>query len=250
LTVTESPGTRNRWQTATIRHVSRKTPNVICLFLDTDIGPYLAGQHVDVRLTAPDGYQAERSYSISSAPAAGEIELTVERLDDGEVSTYFHDVAEPGDTFELRGPIGGHFIWEQQDGGPLLLVAGGSGIAPLMSILRHRKNVCSSVPTLLVYSSRGWSGVIFRDELLEMEASDPGLTIIFAITGGHPVRQQDLARRLDDDALGGILTDWGQVPRHAYVCGSNRFVEAAATGLINAGVPAEIIRTERYGGAD
>lgn len=223
---------------------------MISVFLDVAIGPYRAGQHVDIRLTAPDGYQAERSYSIASAPNAERIELAIERLDDGEVSAYFHEVAETGDTFELRGPIGGHFVWEDQDGGPLLLVAGGSGIAPLMSILRYRHDVRSDVPTLLIFSARTWNDIIFREELLALEANDPQFEFIAAITRGIPVREKDIAHRLDDDAIGRVLTDWGQVPRHAYVCGSNRFVEAAATGLINAGVPAEIIRTERYGGAD
>ena len=144
----------SRWQEALIERLLPRTPRVISVFLRAGLGPHEAGQHIDVRLTAPDGYQAQRSYSIASAPGSEIIELAIERLEDGEVSPYFHDIARPGDAIEVRGPIGGHFIWRGQDGGPLLLVAGGSGIVPLMAMLRHRTTVAPDTRALLVYSAR------------------------------------------------------------------------------------------------
>ena len=148
------PQTPLRWQQAAIERIVRQTPRVVSVFLRTALGPHAAGQHVDIRLTAPDGYEAQRSYSIASAPGAPEIELAIERLEEGEVSPYFHEIARPGDTFEVRGPIGGHFVWRAQDGGPLLLIGGGSGVVPLMAIARHRANTAPSTQTLLAYSAR------------------------------------------------------------------------------------------------
>jgi ferredoxin-NADP reductase len=145
-----------RWQQAIIERIEPQTPRVISVFLRSGLQSQAAGQHVDVRLTAPDGYQAERSYSIASAPAIGGIELAIERLEDGEVSLFFHEVARPGDAIEIRGPIGGHFVWRAQDGGPILLIAGGSGVVPLMAMVREWSVTQSKTPVLLVYSARTW----------------------------------------------------------------------------------------------
>jgi ferredoxin-NADP reductase len=238
----------SRWQEAVIERVVHQTPRVASVFLRAPLAPHLAGQHVDVRLTAPDGYQAERSYSIASAPGSEIIELAIERLEDGEVSPFFTDVARAGDTIELRGPIGGHFVWRSADGGPLLLVGGGSGIAPLMSIVRHRAAAAPEVPTLLVYSARGWEELIFRDELLAAQASQPNLSMVITTTREPRHRANDYERRLDRAAVRETLDRWGHAPRHAYVCGSNAFVGAVSSHLVTEGVPAGEIRTERYGG--
>jgi ferredoxin-NADP reductase len=237
------------WREAVIERIERRTSRVVSLFLRVALGPTEAGQHLDVRLTAPDGYQAQRSYSIASAPGDPLIELAIERLEDGEVSPYFVDVALPGDTIEVRGPLGGHFVWRAEDGGPLLLVAGGSGIAPLMSILRHRARVAPLTDALLVYSSRTWDEVIFRDELLRADDEDARMQVIVTTTRGPRHRPSDLERRLDRDALRGLLARWGVAPAHAYVCGSTPFVEAVANALVDEGVSAERVKTERYGGS-
>ena len=239
-----------RWQQATIERIVRQTPRVVSVFLRTAIGPHEAGQHVDIRLTAPDGYEAQRSYSIASAPGAPEIELAIERLEEGEVSPYFHEVAQPGDTFEVRGPIGGHFIWRTQDGGPLLLIGGGSGVVPLMAIARHRANTAPSTQTLLAYSARTWDEIIYRDELFDLEASDANFRLTLTTTREPRHRAHDFDRRLDRLLLSDILEGWGHAPRHAYVCGSNAFVEAVTSALVADGVPAAIVRAERYGGSD
>lgn len=238
-----------RWQNATIERVVAQTPRVVSLFLQTSIARHDAGQHVDVRLTAPDGYQAQRSYSIASAPNAQSLELAVERLDDGEVSPYFHDVAQPGDTFEIRGPIGGHFVWRHEDEGPLLLIGGGSGVVPLMAMIRYRSASAEETPALLIYSARTWDDIIFRDELLDADAGDSRLHVRLAITRGPSHRIGDYQRRLDRTLLREILTTWKHDPRHVYVCGSNRFVESVTAALVLDSIPADRIRTERFGGA-
>ena len=244
-----SAAPRLAWQQAVIDRIVPQTPRVVSVFLRAAMRPQIAGQHVDVRLTAPDGYQAERSYSIASAPGAPEIELAIERLDDGEVSPYFHEVAKAGDAVELRGPIGGHFVWRAVDGGPLLLVGGGSGVAPLMSIIRARHATSSDTPTLLLYSSRTWEDVIFRDELLETEKNDPRLALVLVTTRGPARRAGDFDRRLDGTLLSEALTRWGETPRHVYACGSNLFVESVTSALVAQGIAPERIRAERYGGA-
>jgi ferredoxin-NADP reductase len=236
------------WQTATITRIERQTPRILSFFFRVTLAAHEAGQHVDVRLTADDGYQAQRSYSIASAPGAPELELAIERLDDGEVSPYFHDVAQPGDTVELRGPIGGHFVWRAEDGGPLLLIGGGSGIVPLAAIARHRDQVAPDVPTLLVASARQWADLLYRDELLAMSDRMPGFSMCVTTTREPRRRPGDYDRRLDAMLLSAILARWQRVPRHVYVCGSTPFVETVATLLTHAHVPPMRIRTERYGG--
>jgi ferredoxin-NADP reductase len=236
------------WQSAVIEQIVHRTPRVSSLFLRVPLAAHEAGQHVDIKLTAPDGYQAQRSYSIASAPGAPNIELAIERLDNGEVSPFLHDVARVGDTIEVRGPIGGHFIWRAEDGGPLLLVAGGSGVAPLMSILRHRAAAAPGTRALLAYSARSWDELIFRDELLGMEADDPNFRLVVTTTRGARQRPADLERRLDRELLRDILARWAETPRHVYVCGATVFVESVATALVAEGIPADLVRTERYGG--
>ena len=237
------------WQSATIASVQKRTPRLKSVFLRAGLDPHVAGQHVDVRLTADDGYQARRSYSIASAPGAELLELAIERLDDGEVSPYFHDVAEPGDAIELLGPIGGHFVWRPDDAGPLLLVAGGSGVVPLLAMLRQRAQLCVAVPTMMLYSARNWDELAFADELQSYEAEDASLCVRFVTTRGPQRRPQDLTQRLDAGSLAQQLAEWAYTPRAIYVCGATRFVETIAGGLVRCGVDASAIRTERYGGA-
>jgi ferredoxin-NADP reductase len=237
------------WREAVIERIEAQTPRVKSIFLRAPLAPHDAGQHVDVRLTAPDGYSAQRSYSIASAPGVEYLELAVERLDHGEVSPFLHDVALPGDAIELRGPIGGHFVWRQADGGPLLLIGGGSGVAPLMAMLRHRAIVSPDTEALLVYSSRTWDDLIFRDELLRAEATQAHFRLAVTTTREPRHRPGDFDRRLDGQLLRKILDAWGKSPRVVYVCGATAFVETVADALVADGIPAGRIRTERYGGA-
>ncbi len=238
------------WQEATIIGIASDTPRVKSFLFATPAPiAFRAGQHVDVRLTAPDGYQAERSYSIASAPERTDgIELAIERLDDGEVSPFFHEVAEIGDAIELRGPIGGHFVWSVEDGGPLLLLGGGSGVVPLMSMLRHRAARGSNVPALLLFSARTWEDVIFRDELIAMHDKNDGFNLALALTRDEPRRPEDFGRRVDRAMVAELVTRLPAPPRHVFICGGNPFVEAASEGAIEAGIAAPMIRTERYGG--
>jgi ferredoxin-NADP reductase len=252
--VTETPAGLDsarglRWQQAKITAIVPQTPRVKSFFFELSRPfAFLAGQHVDVRLTAPDGYRAERSYSIASAPEMqSRIELVIERLDDGEVSPFFHDVAEVGDDIELRGPIGGYFVWEVADGGPLLLLGGGSGVVPLMSMIRHRANQNSRVPTLLLFSARTFDDVLFRDELFDLEARD-GFELALALTREPARRARDYGRRIDTTILAELLPRLPYAPKQVFVCGSNPFVEAAADAAIASGIAPGLIRTERYGG--
>lgn len=237
------------WRNAVVERIEHRTSRVASIFLRAAIGSQEAGQHLDIRLTAADGYQAQRSYSIASTPGDPSIELAVEKLEDGEVSPFFVDVARAGDTFEVRGPLGGHFIWRADDGGPLLLLAGGSGVAPLMAIQRHRALSAPDTSALLVYSARTWEEVIFRDELLNAEALDHRFHVVLTTTRAQRHRPADFERRLDRDLLRKILAQWGERPEQVYVCGSTPFVESVATALVEEGVPSSRIRTERYGGA-
>src|SRR4051812_3984559 len=192
----------------------------------------MAGQHVDVRLTAEDGYQAERSYSIASPPEDSRLALTIERLDDGEVSPYLSDELKPGDKLELRGPIGGYFVWEISTGGPLLLVAGGSGIVPLMAMLRHRDSALAHadsaaryhLPVRLLYSSRRWEDVIYRDELARLAEKDPTLEVTHTLTREQPQGWAGYKRRIDREMLESVAWPASEQPR-AFVCGPTPLVE-------------------------
>jgi ferredoxin-NADP reductase len=219
-----------------------ETPRVRSIVLDLPDWPgHRAGQHVDVRLTAEDGYQAQRSYSIASAPEDERLVLTVERLDDGEVSPYLVDELRPGDELELRGPIGGYFVWEASTGGPLLLVAGGSGVVPFRSMLRHRAAAGSDVPARLLYSSRSLDEVIYRDEL-EGSGADVRLTL----TREQPEGWTGYARRIDASLLAEVA--WPRQERPLiYVCGPTAFVEVAAESLVALGHDQAQIKTERFG---
>ena len=200
-----------------------------------------AGQHLDVRLTAEDGYQAQRSYSIASAPGEPPA-ITVERLEDGEVSPYLVDEVRDGDAFEVRGPIGGYFVWDADEAGPVLLVGGGSGIVPLMAMARHRVRAGSEAPMRLLYSSRTWNDVIYRDELESLDAVE----VVHTLTRERPPGWNGYGRRIDDDLLREVAfapTDGARV----YVCGSTRFVDAAADGLVRLGYDPSSVRTERFG---
>src|SRR6266567_3994107 len=208
---------------------------------------HLAGQHVDLRLTADDGYQAERSYSIASPPEDGQhITLTIERLDDGEVSPYLTDELRVGDKLELRGPIGGYFVWEARMGGPLLLVAGGSGIVPLMAMIRHRAAVGSTVATRLLYSSRSFEEVIYRDELDRLVKSSTMLEIAHTLTRVQPPGWTGYHRRIDTQMLREVAWPPDQRPL-AFICGPTPFVETAASSLVTLGNEPARIKTERFG---
>jgi ferredoxin-NADP reductase len=206
-----------------------------------------AGQHVDVRLTAEDGYQAERSYSIASPPEeAPRVTLTVERIDDGEVSPYLTEDLRVGDKLELRGPIGGYFVWEAQLGGPLLLVAGGSGIVPLMAMLRHRAVAGSTVATRLLYSSRSLEDVIYHDELDHLMKSGSLLEVVQTLTRAQPPGWTGYARRIETKMLREVAWPVEQHPL-AFLCGPTPFVETAAASLVELGHEPARIKTERFG---
>jgi ferredoxin-NADP reductase len=223
-----------------------ETPRVKTLVLDVPDWPgHRAGQHVDVRLTAEDGYQAQRSYSIASAPENERLEITVERLDDGEVSPYLAEELVVGDKLELRGPIGGYFVWEAGQEGPLLLVAGGSGVVPLMAMLRHRAATRADVPARLLYSSRTLAEVIYRDELDRLSAADPALEVHYALTREQPEGWSGYASRVDEAIL--RETAFPNGAGVAFVCGPTRFVETVADGLLAVGYAPERVRTERFG---
>ena len=192
-----------------------------------------AGQHVDIRLTAEDGYRAERAYSIASAPGEP-VAITVERLEDGEVSPYLTEVLREGDELELRGPIGGYFVWGPEDGGPLLLVAGGSGVVPFRAMLRHRRRLGSQISTRLLYSSRTLEDVIYRTELDEPET---GLEVVQTLTRAQPTGWGGYARRVDLDMLREVAWPADESPL-AFVCGPTSFVETVADALVGLGYPA------------
>ncbi|MER8372566.1 FAD-binding oxidoreductase [Mesorhizobium sp. M1406] len=247
--MSDAAAVQSPWQTAGIVRIEKRTPRVTSFFFRPSRPfAYRAGQHVDIRLTAPDGYQARRSYSIASAPEIGSvIELAIEKLDDGEVSPFFHEVAAIGDEIELRGPLGGHFIWPQDESGPLVLVGGGSGVVPLMSMVRHRAARNSKVPVILVSSARIWDEVIFRDELIGLDDRRDGFDLVLTLTREAARRPADYARRVDVAMMAQAMARLPEPPGLAFVCGSNAFVSVAAQALIDAGVAAGNIRTERYG---
>jgi ferredoxin-NADP reductase len=238
------PG-RLTWQLGRVVELVDETPRCKSLALELpDWRGHRAGQHVDVRLTAEDGYQAERSYSIASAPEDGQLVLTVERLDDGEVSPYLTDELRPGDELELCGPIGGYFVWEYSQGGPLLMMAGGSGVVPFRAMLRHWTAGQRDVPARLLYSSRTLEDVIYRHELGRM--AEQGAEVELTLTREWPPDWQGHRGRVDR----GLLTDVAWPPQQqplVYVCGPTAFVEAVAEVLVDDGHEPSRIRTERFG---
>ena len=237
---------RLTWQVATVGAVRPETSSVRTIDLDVpDWAGHRAGQHLDIRLTADDGYVAERSYSIASAPGEP-VQVTVERLDDGEVSPYLTEELRPGDEIEIRGPIGGYFVWdgtEPQD--PLLLLAGGSGVVPFRSILRHRARIGSTVPVRLLYSARSLPDVIYRPELA---ASGDGVDVSYTLTRQQPPGWTGHSGRVTPDLLAGVAWPDDLMPL-AFVCGPTAFVETVAGALVGLGYPAGQVKTERYGGA-
>jgi ferredoxin-NADP reductase len=223
------------WQIATVASIKVETPHVKSFRLRLPMWmPHLPGQHYDVRLTAPDGYRAQRSYSIASSPLdEGEVELTVDRLDDGEVSPYFHDVVEEGDQVEVRGPFTSYFVWRGES--PVLLVGGGSGVVPLMAMLRHRRRTMPELPMRLVYSVRSADDVIYADEL--------GDDAVLTFTREPPADWSGHTGRIDSALIGAAAPAGGT----AFVCGSNGFVETATQLLLDAGFAPRDVRTERFG---
>lgn len=238
-----------RWQIGTVQAIRPETDRVKTFTLALpEWRPHRAGQHYDVRLTAEDGYQAERSYSIASAPSrSGVIDLGIERIADGEVSTYFHDVLVEGDRVEVRGPIGGYFVWTPEQGGPLLLVAGGSGVVPLMAMLRARAAAGDRSLATLLYSSRTIGDVIYRDELAQLALTgDHGAMVIHTLTREQPPGWTGYARRIDAEMLAEVTRPLGATPL-VYACGPTVLVESVATQLTALGVAPDRIRTERFG---
>jgi ferredoxin-NADP reductase len=241
--------TQATWQNAVVTGSRQLTPRIKSFTLapEQPFG-FRAGQHVDVRLTAPDGYRAIRSYSIASAPQEpATVEIVVERLDDGEVSPFFHEVVAIGDEIEIRGPLGGHFVWSPADGGPLLLVGGGSGVVPLVSMIRARAASASDVAARLLVSARTWADIPFRDELIALHNRADGFGLVLTLTRDDPRRPGDFARRIDAPMVQDVVASLPAPPLAVFVCGTNAFVNAAADGALAAGIPSGAIRTERFG---
>jgi ferredoxin-NADP reductase len=234
-----------RWLVASVAETVPETARAVTLRLDVPDWPgHRPGQHVDVRLTAEDGYSAQRSYSIASPAGAGRLELTVERIDDGEVSPYLTSVADVGDQFELRGPIGGWFVWDGDHTAPVLLVGGGSGVVPLMAMLRHHAASDSATAMHLVYSARTLSDVIYREELAAR--ASPHRAVTLTLTRESSSDWAGYRGRLDAE----LLAELGWPPSvqpHCYVCGSTPFVEAVADALVGLGHEPARVRTERFG---
>jgi ferredoxin-NADP reductase len=238
------------WMEARVASILERTPTIKSFFFE--VGSHfrhVAGQHMVVRLTDPGGYSVMRSYSIASAPTAdGIIELAIERLADGEVSLFFHDVVEVGDSIELRGPLGGHFIWSAEKPGTSLLIGGGSGVVPLMSMARQRRTELGGEPVGLLLSARSRAEAPFFDELVEMDTETPGFSFTATFTRERPQRAADFGRRVDQKMIQVVLDRLGRRPDCTYICGSHRFVDVAADSVLAAGIPAGTVRTERYGG--
>ena len=235
------------WQLGEVAELVQETPRVASLVLQVPDWPgHDAGQHVDVRLTAEDGYQAQRSYSIASPPEDSRLAITVERLEDGEVSPYLVGEVKVGDKIELRGPIGGYFVWNAGDMRPLLLIGGGSGIVPLMAMLRHRSVSRAKPPARLLYSSRTLEDVIYKDELDRLGAQGDGLAVAYALTRAQPSGWTGYARRVDSEILSDVA--WPKEPAPVvFICGPTSFVEAAAGLLVDLGYDPSWIKTERFG---
>jgi ferredoxin-NADP reductase len=233
------------WRVAEVVNVVAETPRAKTIAFDVPGWPgHRAGQHVDVRLTAEDGYQAQRSFSIASVPDGTRVELTVERLEDGEVSPYLTDELRPGDRIEVRGPVGGYFVWEPAQGGPLLLAAGGSGVVPLMAMIRARAAAGSDVNMRLLFSSRSWEDVIYCEELERLGGN--GLTVVHTLTRSQPPGWAGYARRADAEMLAEVGPSLAELPG-VYVCGPTPFVEAVAEALVQLGHEPHRVKTERFG---
>lgn len=238
---------RLTWQLGEVVELIQETPRVFSLVLDIPDWPgHLAGQHVDVRLTAEDGYQAQRSYSIASAPEDRRLILTVEQLKDGEVSPYLVGEVRVGDKVELRGPIGGYFVWKAGDERALLLVAGGSGIVPLMAMVRHHAAARATAPVRLLYSSRSIDDVIYKDELARLSDADKRLAVTHTLTRSQPPGWQGYSRRVDGEMIGEVAWPRKDGPA-VFICGPTAFVETASGLLVESGYDAAWIRTERFG---
>ena len=238
---------RLTWQLCEVAELVEETPQVKTLVLDAPDWPgHLAGQHVDIRLTAADGYQTQRSYSIASAPEEGRLALTVERLDDGEVSPYLADVLIVGDKLELRGPIGGYFVWDAGERRPVLLVGGGSGVVPLMAMIRHRAAAGSGAPMRLLYSAKRLEDVIYREEIRELAARRDGFEAFFTLTREQPEGWEGFGKRVDHELLAEVGWPAADDPE-AFVCGPTGFVEAVSSALVDSGLPPARVKTERFG---
>ena len=250
IKLTDSSGIDARWQRARVVAIECATSRIKSFSLAPRTPfQFYPGQHIDVKLTAEDGYTALRSYSIASSPVeTSRIELSIERLDDGEVSPFFHDVVVVGDDVEMRGPLGGHFILRPEDAGPVLLIGGGSGIVPLMSMVRFQRGREMPVSMALVVSARTWDDILYRDELLSLEASIADFHLTFVLTRDSPRRPADYGRRIDSTIIADSLRRLSRPPMRIYICGSNPFVNTAADGAISSRISPQIIRTERYGG--
>lgn len=237
------------WQNASIVGVIERTPSIKSFFFQLSVPfSHVAGQHVDIRLTAPDGYIAMRSYSIASAPSAtGIIELAIDLLPNGEVSPFFHRVARIGDEIELRGPIGGHFVFPANATGPVLLIGAGSGVVPLMAMIRQMASNAQVGRTALLLSARTARDVAFRDELVATEQSGIGFLLALALTRDTPTRECDFARRIDAPMITQVVKRLRTLPTRVFICRSNAFVDAAVDGALVAGVVPAVIKTERYG---
>jgi ferredoxin-NADP reductase len=241
------PRGRLPWRLAELLQSVRETPRVRSLIVRVPGWPgHLPGQHVDVRLTAEDGYQAQRSYSIAAAPEEETLTLTVERLEDGEVSPYLTDELRPGDRLELRGPIGNYFVWTVAAGGPLFLVAGGSGVVPLMAMLRHRAAAGSEPLACLLYSARSEEEIIYRKELDQLAAASAGLRVFYTLTRSRPPGWTGYDRRIDRPMIHETAPPPGEHP-HIFICGPTLLVESVATLLVELGHDPGQIKTERFG---
>jgi len=238
---------RLSWRLAEVVELRPETSRTKTIAFDVPGWPgHRAGQHVDVRLTAEDGYQAERSYSIASASESPTLELTVERLDDGEVSPYLTEELRPGDAIELRGPVGGYFVWNPEVEGNVLLVGGGSGVVPLMAMARQRQAEGSRIPTRLLYSARTLEDLIYRDELVQLDAEGNGFDVVYTLTRAQPSGWRGYDRRVDRDLLAEVAPTPAELAV-SFVCGPTPFVEAVASGLVELGHEPARIKTERFG---
>ncbi|MBR0858286.1 ferredoxin reductase [Bradyrhizobium liaoningense] len=247
MTATDPPPRKLEWQVGRVRALVAETNRVKSIVLQpTSWSGHLPGQHVDVRLTASDGYRAERSYSIASPPEDGRLTLTVERVKDGEVSSYLLDELRVGDDLEFRGPIGRHFVWSRWHGGPICLIAGGTGITPLMAMLRHRERSSARTPALLIYSARSLADVVYREELDAMASRDNNLRLVYALTREQPNDWAGHRGRIDEALL---ADNYFSRKRHptSFVCGPTDFVESIARMLVGLSLDPLSIKTERFG---